>query len=530
MWTQFLFENAYFAIHLFAALTFFAVFWLYFDAWKEKKQMHDGVRLLGFLLLSVSFLLKSTFLESSILENSMLGGAQTTTAYLILRNVGYLLLIVGALADKLQPRPKDSPASNIILVLPVVTLTFSIFQVLPSVMALVIAILYFIKARVGLEAHVKPVALSFFILAIAETLGLATLFRVSQHVSVFNVVAPFGPIWILENSILLLSSIVLARWVFGYLLKQFEPQLFMILSFLTLVIFLTTTIAFTGLLLKNIQSEALTRLGSDVKVLRYALDSKRTESVSDAEVIAQNPVIVAALKNNDRQTLSTLSEQFLLSKKETTLIVVNSDGQVVARGEDREKTGDSLSSDRLVSRALNGESSSTAVSKDGVLSPTLSIRGAAPIKDNEKVIGAVMLGTNIDNAFVTGIKKATGLEASLYGDTILSATTLLALDGKSPLIGIKEENPEVKKNVLQESKNYESGVSIGGTLYFASYLPFLDVDNNPIGMLFVGRPQITVLQAASKSIEMTFVVTAVLLLFSIIPSYLISRYISKQLD
>jgi len=60
-------------------------------------------------------------------------------------------------------------------------------------------------------------------------------------------------------------------------------------------------------------------------------------------------------------------------------------------------------------------------------------------------------------------------------------------------------------------------------------LPLKDVDNNPVGMLFVGKPQVGVLQAAGRSIEMTFLVAVILLVLSIIPAYFISKYLTNQI-
>jgi Double sensory domain of two-component sensor kinase len=525
MWEQFFFENAHFAIHLFAALSFFAVFWLYLDAWKDNKLKGSLACLIGFLLLSLSFFLRAAFLESSILTTSFFGASETTAVYLLLRNIGYILIIFGVLADKFQPRP--TYASQVVFTSGISA--FSILQFCTPVLAIVTGVIYLLKSTIGLERHLRPISITFFVLGMSEIFALRTVFQDTQNVDIYNLVAPFGPMWIAEHFFIFLASFMLARWVFGYLLKQFEPQLFMILSSLVLTLFLIITVAFTGLLLKNIEDQTLNELRSDVAVLKYSLDSKSVESISDAQVIAQNISVIDALKNDDRATLNLLTEQFLLSKKESTLIIVNESGQVVARGEDREKTGDSVSSDRLVVRALLGESVANFVSSDGLISPTISIRAAAPIKDNDKIIGAVMLGTNIDNAFVADIRLATGLEVSLYGDNIISATTLLALDNKSPLVGITEQDEKIRKVVLLSGEGYESGVVIAGRLYFASYLPLLDVDKNPIGMLFVGRPQISVLQTASRSIELTFGITVALLIASILPSFLIARYISNQL-
>ena len=128
------------------------------------------------------------------------------------------------------------------------------------------------------------------------------------------------------------------------------------------------------------------------------------------------------------------------------------------------------------------------------------------------------------------MKKATGLEASIYGDNKISATTLIGSDGKTRLNGISEENKNIKSKVLGKGEAYEGGISFANVPYYASYLPLKDIDNNPVGMLFVGSRQIGVLQTAARSIELTFIIAAFLLVFSVIPAIIISKYISRQLE
>lgn len=535
MWSQFLFENAHFAINLFMGLVLFAVFWLYLDAWKGSGDKGRrgfgvlGVRVMGFILLSFSFVIHAVFLETSLLSSSVINADLAVQATLILRISGYALVLISAISERLQSKPGSAQQSVAVGVLPFAITSVVALHLLQPILAFLVTIFYLRRATVGLERHLKPVTAAFAILTVAELLSLASLWRQSDNVEIFNLVAPLGPIWVLEHIIFLIASLVLGKWVFGYLLKQFQTQLFMIFSSVVLVIFLITTVAFTGLLLKNIQDESVRQLESDVRVLEFALDSRRAESVADAQVIAQNPEIQGALQAGDRGKLASLSEQFLLSKKHSFLVIVDDHGQIVARGEDKEKIGGSLSDDILIKRSLLGEAGSTAAAKEGVISPEVSLRGASPIKNGNTILGAVMLGTVVDNAFVDGIKKATGLEASIYGDNVLSSTTLVSTDGKTRLVGIKEENQTIKQKVLVEAQSHSGSLTIANTPYFAAHLPLKDIDGNPVGMLFVGRAQIGVLQTAGRSIELTFIVTAIMLVLSIIPSYLISRYLAKQI-
>jgi hypothetical protein len=529
MWIQFFLENAHFAINLFVALVLFAVFWLYFDAWTQRKSGKDVIRLIGYFLLSLSFLIRAVYVESSILASPLLTAVASEWLLAGTRIVGYVCVLIGLYLDRIEPHPEYK--KNIaVFAFPIASATWIPWPyVAYPILAALIALLYLRRATVGLEDHLKPVAFSFFLLAGAEFLSMASLFNNTDNVRVFALVTAFGPFWILQHIAYLAAALIFGKWVFGYLLKQFETQLFMIFTVSILVIFLITTVSFSGLLVKNVQDETLKQLSTDVKVLSFTIDGRKSEIVSDTQVVSQNPEIIAAVIAGSRKPIADFAEQFLLAKKENTLIIVSDRGQVLARGEDIERAGDSLSDDPLIKRALLGDSVSSIVSRDGVLAPELSVRAATPIKSDGKVIGAVLAGSLIDNTFVEGLKTATGLDTIIYGGNQVSAGTIVSSDGKSRLNGMKEERTAIKTKVLVNGESYTGSTTLLGIGYYGAYAPLTDSDGNAVGMLLVGRPQYSVLQTAGRSIELTFLVTAVLLVLSIIPAYLVARYLSRQI-
>ena len=188
-----------------------------------------------------------------------------------------------------------------------------------------------------------------------------------------------------------------------------------------------------------------------------------------------------------------------------------------------------MSSDPLIKRTLLGETVSSLITREGVISPQVLIRSATPISKDDKIIGAVMTSTLIDSPFVDGIKQTTGLEATIFGDDKISATTLLLPDGKTRTLGLSEVNSKVKQQVLTQGKSYTGSISLSGKPYFAAYLPLKDIDNQPVGMLLVAKEQVDVLQTAARSIELTFLSTIILFLLSFFPTRFIANYLTKQL-
>ena len=520
MWYQFLWENFHFAVNLFTALAFFSIFWLYFDAWTERKTFKEGLKIMGFLMLSLSFLAHAILIESPSLTSSILGGGINEKIAMILRNIGYLFLIIGLVADPLIPKPKLNA---------IAITNGAIPYLLSPVLAVTAAWLYLRRATLGLENHTKQVSAAFFLFALYELLSIPSLFVTNLNVDIFRLVAPFGPIWIAAHVVLLLGSGILIKWAFSYLLKRINTQLFIIFTTTTLSIFLLTTISFTFLLLKNLSDETLTRLSTDVSVLSFALDTKKSEAQASASILAQNTEIINAISTKDRKILAPAVEDLLISRKVSSVVIVDENGQVLARGEERDRVGDSLSNNSLVKRALIGENVSSLTTQESVLAPLVLVRAAVPIKSGDKVIGAAIVAMSLDNNFLDGIKKITGLEMGIYGNDILSATTISDLRGVTRPIGTKEVNEAVKNNVLIKGDDYSGIVSLLNTSYFAVYHPLKDVDNEVVGMLLAGRPSSSIFAAAGKSIELTFLITVVLMILSILPSYFVAKYIFNQL-
>jgi hypothetical protein len=542
---QFFEQNLHFAINLFAALVFFATFWLYFDAWTTRREFKVLARWGGFLLVALSFLAQSTVIEQSVLGSSSLDNLSETVGA-ILCILGFLGIILSRLLDQPQKVPEvaglnadefsdqaaPSPAQNQTMPAVIVSGLINPLHWLPPLGALAIVGLYWRQATTGLERHLKPVVWAFGLLFIYELLSLSSLWKNTNNPTISKLVAAFGPFWIAELVFLLASVLVLGRWVWRYLTERFMSQLFMIFTGAILAIFLLTTVSFTFLLVNNVQNSSLNNLKTAASVLNYAISGKKAQTLANTEAIAENPDVVSAVIANDHNSLNSLTSAYLHDKQQSTLTITSNDGQVLLRVQDPNRWGDSISSDTNIRRALIGQSISSVSTQDGVLAPLIYINVAVPIINtaNNQIVGAAEGSLVLDSAFVDGIKQATGLDSSIYAGNVVSATTFLAPDGITRWIGVKETNNTVQNTVLKQDQVFKGILSIQNRQYLAVYMPLKDINNNIIGMIFIGQPQVAILEAAGRSVESTFVVTALLLIVSIIPAYLISKYLSRQLD
>lgn len=525
MLAQFILQNAHFALNTFVAMVFSWIFFLYFDVWLARRDYKQSLKFIGFLLLTLSFVIHAVSVETSAISVPLLLENLGSGLLVLTRISGYVFIITGLFLEKSLKHPSVG-----IALIPGVEISYFVFGSLTfPLLATAIALLYLHKATYGQEFHLRPVAFGFFVLALYELLSLSELLQGSSNVAIFKSTAPFSTLWIITHIALFIAAAVLAKWVFGYLLKRLLTQLYIFFSLAILLIFIVSVVAFTSLLLINVQNESLDALETNVKVLEYALNSKKSELTSDMEVFAQNQNLIDAVKINQATTLARLSSEFLLSQNLSFLVVVDADGRVIARGEEPERVGDSLSGNPLVGRSLLGQSVSSVSTRDAVLAPQVLVSSSVPLKSEEETIGGVLGGLTVDNALLDGIQKTTGLASSIYADDKVSATTLLAEDGVTRRVGVVESNLNIVSKVLAKGETFTGSTSFLNTPYFASYLPLKDIDVTPVGMLFVGKPQVTVLQTAGRSIQASFVVAGILWLLAIIPSYLIASYISRQL-
>jgi hypothetical protein len=526
MWWNFLWQNFHFTVNLFSALAFFSVFWLYLDAWLERKTLKDGLKILGFLFLSLGFLVHATLVESVSVIPLIFENDLNEKISLILINMGYLALLVGLISDPLQPKPNVSNVFGVSLGVMSKTMLACL---LAPISCVLVAWFYLRRATLGLENHLKRVSLAFFFFSVYELINLGSLFSNSANVDIYNLVNPFGYLWIAGLIVESIGAVILIVWAFSYLLKRINSQLFIIFISMIISIFLITTVSFSFLLLKNIQNETLARLKTDVSVLSYSLESKKSEAMALVSVLAQDQGLTKAILDNDKKALWTSASGLLLNHKLSSVVIIDKNGLILARGEDHDRVGDSVSGDPSVRKVLQGLEVSTAMSRESAVSPVVLVRSAVPVRNSGLIVGAIVTETLLDNAYLDGIKKATGLEVAVFGDGVLAATTISDLNGVRRPIGIRETNAEVKKRVFTSGNDYSGLVSILNTDYYAVYRPLKDMDNSIVGMLLVCRPASSVLTAAGQSTQLTFLVAVTLILLSIVPSYLVSKYITYQL-
>lgn len=537
---QFIAQNIHFALSLFVSLGCFAAGWLYFDAGDEHHPLVKTSKWLGFFILALGFLVAGA-------SGGNLG--LVTNISIVLKLLGYSGILISNFLEPIQPRPittglqfskwrEPEPPNSAApptppaaaaagITLPTASLA-AITYLLPAI-SLLVAGLYWRRATIGLERHIRGVAVAFTILGLSHVFALGRFWETSDNPLLQELAKPFSLLWFAEHITLLLAGLLLLRWVWRYLTKRPQTQLFLFATSLGAAIVLVTTLTITGLLLYNLQKDSLANLETSAKVLSYALDSKTADTRADAGIVANTPAILAAIGTTSHAALAGLVSSLATDRHLTDLVLTDTFGQVLTRLSDPDRYGDSLSSDTFVKRALSGEAVSAVVSQPGAVTPTLVVTSATPLKQSDQIVGAVLASQPLDTSFVDNLKATTGLDSTIYAGAIRTATTLTGPSGTDRQIGARETHSAITSTVLKQGQIWHGAITISNQPYLAIYLPIKDADNTVVGMLAVGQPQSDILDTSNQAIKITFLTAVLWLVLSIVPIYLVCRQIARQL-
>jgi sensor histidine kinase regulating citrate/malate metabolism len=102
-------------------------------------------------------------------------------------------------------------------------------------------------------------------------------------------------------------------------------------------------------------------------------------------------------------------------------------------------------------------------------------------------------------------------------------------DGVSRSIGAKTTNQQVLDTTLKHGDIWSGDLSISNRDFLAIYLPLKNINNEVVGMLSVAQPMTAFLQTTQAAIRLTYLVAIICLLALMLPIYLVSRQIARQL-
>jgi len=242
--------------------------------------------------------------------------------------------------------------------------------------------------------------------------------------------------------------------------------------------------------------------------------------------IQSNRDMIEALMNDDRERIIHLANSLKNMTQVDFCNILYPDGTVITRTHAPETYGDNISNQPHVALAKQGYST-TVITQGAVIK--LGVYAGAPIYDYEmNMIGVVSMGFRLDiQEFSFRLADVTGCEVSVFLSDERISTTLLNPDGTYAL-GAKAPT-DVSQRVLA-GEAFQGVVLLSGNTVLTKYVPLFSINNNVIGMLFVGYDT-----TADESKMQVFIATGLLLTFIVLMlcaalAVPISGVVKDQLD
>jgi hypothetical protein len=483
-------NNTHFALELMGAVVFLMAAWLMLDSYFARKEFPTISRASGFAAAAIAQVLFAINTGGDVLAYISFG----------FFFIGLFLILVSFV--KTQELHVQA-----IIVLPAFSIWSRYLHAAAALLLFGIAYLSFRQSQRELNKTWIPFSIAFVLLASSVFVGI---FAGGNQESVQ---------FILKDVLKLIGFAFLARWVWQYLQLRVRESL--VLIFISAALFLSTivTLAFSTILVQQIAAQTDANLFTNARVLDLQVQGLEEQALAKTALMAEDIVLPAAIAANDFPALEEWAEVMLENQKLGFVTIIDARGEVLVRAHALSRRGDSLFNERAVEEALRGTPFVT-IEKSPV--EKLSIRAAAPIREGEKIVGAVVAGYPLDNALIDNIKRLTGLDMFIYEEATSVAATAFASDGRTRLTGITLSNPEVQ-DVLEGRDSITIRTTLRGQSYRTSYLPLVNGDDKVIGMLSAAKSEQDILDIENSTNRLTLITVVLIMLALAYPIYAFTR-------
>ena len=434
-------------------------------------------------------------------------------AFIYLGFVFYVAGLILVLANLILEHPVERPRFEAVFILPALVVTMFYINIAAAVLYLAITFASFQQYRHEFKKALKP----FFI-------GFLLLFS-GALLSVFYGNATFGTIWILGHLFETAGFASIILWVWQYLQLRIREEMILIFTSAALLISIVVTLAFSIILVGQIESATKASLLTNAKVLDLAVSRLRGEALAKTKFLSRAAGFEDLLARRNFVKLEAEASKYLESEELGFLVILDKSGEALLRAHALTQKEDNLSKEAAAAAALAGKDFVTIESSPA---EKFSIRAASPLYLKGKLAGAIIAGFLLDNALVDNIKRITGLEMSVWEGDRIAATTLLNPDGRTRGTGIKLADENVRGAVLERGEEIVVRTEILSRPALASYLPIKNSDGKIVGMISSVKPQQEILALANATNRLTLVAVVILMLVLAWPVYLLTKRLSGE--
>jgi diguanylate cyclase (GGDEF)-like protein len=267
----------------------------------------------------------------------------------------------------------------------------------------------------------------------------------------------------------------------------------MLLSVVALV-----AVSVSFMVVNNLKDEANKRLNNDLDVTMHTFNYFSQDALKTARMLAQNPYMVGNLSADKPKAVAELSSHLHGLAQEAIVSVYDRDGKVLYDGGDVANLNSPRRHPAALSLSLAGEES-TGVAV--LPSNALAIEATVPVMNGLKVVGAVRVGTKLDNTFVDQMKSITGLEVGIAEGDFLKARWIaqtILNENKGRLSG--QVAPQLIRELRDSGEPIRRSVNLAGTTYMAALAPLYGSYGEFVGTLFIAESEAPLHRAVQETV------------------------------
>ena len=197
----------------------------------------------------------------------------------------------------------------------------------------------------------------------------------------------------------------------GYLL-QYRLNIKIFISFIFIIIVTTVTAVSIGyfLISSSIEKANMVRLEDSITAYYNEIRFKEEACLKAVRTLSTDNEIIDLIINNKIDLLEKRLGNYYRIGIFDIIEVERTDGTVLIRGHDPEKSGDLKIEQNIIQAGLSGR---TIVSYERGKSG-IAIRAVAPIEKEGRIISLIMVGTLFSKDLVENMRKLTGLDNGIY--------------------------------------------------------------------------------------------------------------------
>ena len=348
----------------------------------------------------------------------------------------------------------------------------------------------------------------------------------------------------------------------------------LIISFLTVITIcgLVVTLIAVQLINRDVIQQAQDKVKHDLNSARliYEREIELTEYI--VRFTALRFFITNAISNNDIELLKSELEKIRKAESLDFLTLTDNEGHVIIRTRNPSVSGDNQAEDLIVSKALSQEKPvagteiisgeellkeseelaqqarikiihTPRASSDDRIEETsgMVIKAAAPVFNNNGQIAGIMYGGKLINRnydIVDKTKEVVYKETKYKGKDIGTAT--IFLEGLRISTNVLDNNgnraigtllsDEVYKQVLEKGQSWGNRAFVVNDWYITAYEPIRDVQDNIIGVLYVGVLEEKFIDMRNRTILIFLSIVLISMIIVLGISSLLARNILKPVQ